>query len=83
MKTGSATGTKRWQWFGWVGVGLIAVFWPLNWLLDGLRTHWGFFPLWLGYILTVEGITYYRSGQSLLSKHPRHFWTLFVFSAPF
>ncbi len=33
---------------GWVGVLLVAVFWPLNWFLPGLRTHLLCFPLWLG-----------------------------------
>lgn len=79
----TSAGAGQWPLFGWLGLGLIAFFWPLNWLLDGLRTHWGFFPLWLGYILTVEGLTYYRRGRSLLSQHPRAYWTLFAFSAPF
>ncbi|HJO32576.1 MAG TPA: hypothetical protein QGI62_00395, partial [Anaerolineales bacterium] len=33
----------QWPTHGWLGLGLIAVFWPLNWALTGLRTHWGFF----------------------------------------
>ena len=31
-----------------VGIALVLLFWTLNWSLDGLRTHWAFFPLWLG-----------------------------------
>ena len=36
---------------GWLGLFLLAVCWPLNWTLPGLRTAYLFFPLWLGYIL--------------------------------
>ena len=36
---------------GWLGLLLLAVCWPLNWTLSGLRTAYLFFPLWLGYIL--------------------------------
>ena len=45
--------------YGWVGLGLIALFWWLNWNLEGLRTHWGFFPLWLGYCLTIGDSSLY------------------------
>jgi len=31
-------------WYGWLGLGLITIFWSLNWMLRGPRTHWGFFP---------------------------------------
>ena len=78
----SPTIFSRWPSFGWIGLGLIALFWPLNWLHDGLRTHWGFFPLWLGYILTVEAITCYRRGEGLLTKNPKAFALLFIISAP-
>jgi hypothetical protein len=61
---------------------LIAVAWPLNWLLPGLRTHLLFFPLWLGYCLTVDGIVYLRRGTSLLRRNPRAYVGLFLVSAP-
>ncbi len=67
---------------GWLGLGLIAVFWPLNWLLEGPRTHWGFFPLWLGFCLTVDALTLRRRGTSLLQRDPRCYVGLFVISAP-
>ena len=41
---------RHWPMHGWIGLVLVLVFWWLNWSLTGLRTHWGFFPLWLGYI---------------------------------
>lgn len=67
---------------GWLGVLLIALFWPLNWMLEGLRTHWGFFPLWLGYCLMVDGINRARHGTSLLTRSPRRYAGLFLISIP-
>jgi hypothetical protein len=73
---------KAWPRHGWLGLALIALFWPLNWLLPGLRTHWGFFPLWLGYSLTVDALVYRRKGHSLLSRNTLAYIGLFVISAP-
>ena len=67
---------------GWVGLLLLAVFWPLNWLLPGMRTDYLFFPLWLGYILLVDGLVLRRAGTSLLRRSPRDFCLLFLASAP-
>ncbi|MBC8507320.1 MAG: hypothetical protein H8D34_20850 [Chloroflexi bacterium] len=67
---------------GWIGLLLIFVFWPLNWLLAGARTHWGFFPLWLGYCLLIDGLVFRRSGTSLLTRSWRKYIGLFMVSAP-
>jgi hypothetical protein len=69
-------------WQGWVGLALIAICWPLNWALPGLRTHLLFFPLWLGYTLAVDALILRGSGSSLLTRSPRDFTLLFVISAP-
>jgi hypothetical protein len=61
---------------------LVAVFWTLNWTLSGLRTHWGFFPLWLGYCLTVDALVFWRTGTSLLARSRRKYVGLFIISAP-
>jgi len=61
---------------------LVAVFWPLNWLLPGVRSHWGFFFLWTGYSLLVDGWTYQRTGTSLLTRSWRKYLGLFAVSAP-
>jgi preprotein translocase subunit Sec61beta len=66
----------------WSGLLLIGLFWPLNWFLPGMRTHILFFPLWLGYILVVDGLVWRRRGSSLLSRNFRAFVGLFVISAP-
>lgn len=67
---------------GWIGLILIAVAWPLNWLLPGLRTHILFFPLWLGYTLTVDALVLRRRGTSILTRSRRSFVKLFLLSAP-
>jgi hypothetical protein len=54
----------------------------LNWSLDGLRTHWGFFPLWLGYCLTVDALVKKRCETSLLTRSPQKYLGLFLISAP-
>jgi hypothetical protein len=63
---------------------LIAVFWPLNWLLpdETRRTSYLFFPLWLGYVLSMDALVYLRTGTSILVRSPREFALLFVASAP-
>ncbi len=67
---------------GWVGVALALVFWVLNWTLDGLRTHVYFFPMWLGYVLAVDGLVFARRGRSPLRRSPREFILLFAASVP-
>ena len=67
---------------GWLGLVLVAVFWPLNWFLAGPRSHWGFFFLWLGYCLAVDGVVFKRSGTSLLARSRRKYVGLFLVSAP-
>jgi len=67
---------------GWLGLTLIAVFWMLNWTLSGTRTIWAFFPLWLGYCLTVDALAFWRTGTSLLARGWRKYLGLFIASAP-
>lgn len=69
--------------YGWSGISLIIIFWYLNWSLDGLRTQWGFFPLWFGYCLAIDGIVLKRRGTSLLTRSPKKYIGLFLISAPF
>ena len=67
---------------GWLGLSLLAVCWPLNWLLPGQRTAYLFFPLWLGYILTVDALVCWRGSASLWMRSRRGFVLLFTLSAP-
>ena len=67
---------------GRFGLLLVAVCWPLNWALPGLRTAYLFFPLWLGYILVMDALVLARAGSSLWTRSRRDFVLLFVTSAP-
>ena len=69
---------------GAIGLLLIAVFWPLNWLLprEWLPGAYLFFPLWLGYILVMDALVVLRSGTSLLTRSRRDFLLTFLVSAP-
>jgi hypothetical protein len=67
---------------GRLGVLLIAVCWPLHWLLPGVRSIYAFFPLWLGYTLAVDALVLARTGSSLLTRSKADFLKLFGVSAP-
>ena len=43
--------------------------------------HHTFFPLWLGFIFTVDGLVFRRTGRSLFANHRPTFWLLFPVSA--
>ena len=77
------TGYKRkFPLHGWIGLGLVAVFWTLNWSLSGLRTQWTFFPMWLGLCLTIDALVLWRTGTSLFFRSHRKYLLLFIASAP-
>ncbi len=66
----------------YIGLGLALFFWFASWTRLGILGEYAFFPQWLGYILTVDGIIAWRKGESLLTAHPREWMALFVLSAP-
>ena len=65
------------------GLGLMGASWTIAWT-DGapFRAH-TFFPLWLGYILLVDGIAVLLTGSSLLHRLGRQSIALFLVSIPF
>ena len=67
---------------GYFGLTLVLIFWAINWTFEGLRTHWAFFPLWLGYCLSIDGLVYFRTGTSLLTRSWKKYLMLFAISAP-
>lgn len=67
---------------GWLGLTLVVVFWALNWMLPGHRTHWGFFPLWVGFCLVIDALVFWRTGTSLFARSPAKYGGLFLVSAP-
>ena len=89
------TKLKRWPIHGWLGLGLIAVYWYVNWTPSALlpvlrsealpdlpRTHLAFFPMWLGYCLVVDAFVWRRKGTSMLTRNPLAYIKLFIISAP-
>jgi hypothetical protein len=72
---------KKFPLHGWLGLALVAVFWALNWSLTGLRTQWAFFPLWLGYCLVIDGLVFFRTGTSLVTRSWREYIGLFIASS--
>lgn len=82
LSTESLPRTRALPPHGWLGLALVGTCWSLNWGLDGLRTHALFFPLWLGYVLSVDGLCLRRNGTSALHRSPRRFLALFAISVP-
>lgn len=74
---------ERFPRHGWAGVALIAAAWPAAWIrpdwLGPVNDH-TFFPLWLGYILAVDGLVRRRAGASPLA-HRRRWLAWFPASA--
>jgi hypothetical protein len=65
-----------------VGVVLIVLSWSASWSGETALAHRSFFPLWLGYILTLDAVTCWRMGSSLWTRGRRQFASLFVVSIP-
>ena len=77
----STNPNNRWPYYGWIGIGLVAVAWPLNWSLPGLRTYILFFPLWLGYCLIVDAVSFWRTGTSMIKRNKKEYVKLYFISA--
>jgi hypothetical protein len=73
---------KKIRWYGFAGVILLAISWTANWHLGGLRTHIFFFPQWLGFILSLDALIYYRKNTSLINRGIIKFIMLFFISVP-
>jgi len=76
----------RFPWWGWCGVVLALMSWILAWSrfpwFSEYQAH-TFTPLWIAYILIVNGFTYRRTGTCLLLRRPLSFLLLFPASAGF
>lgn len=70
--------------WGRLGLILTILSWICAWgqfdLLGAARLH-TFVPLWIGFILTMDGLVFRRTGQSLFSKRRAAFFALFPASA--
>ncbi len=77
---------SRFPWWGMLGFVLVSVGWCLAWnrfpWFEVLQAH-TFLVLWFGYILLINGVTFYREGRCLLTHKTGFFLLLFPFSALF
>ena len=64
------------------GVVVTATFWFIAWSRFPFFTEHSFFPLWVGYVLTLNGISEFFYGDSLLRRMRLSFVWLFVISIP-
>ncbi|MFO7870174.1 MAG: hypothetical protein R6V03_01935 [Kiritimatiellia bacterium] len=73
-------------WWFWAGLVLAAGSWLMAWTrfdwFEPLQSF-TFSPIWLGYILTVNGLTFRRTGHCMLRDRPAYFLALFAVSAVF
>jgi len=64
-----------------VGLALIAFWWPVAWREIRPISDYYFFPLWLGYILTVDGLVGLRTGTSPIARYGSRVLWMFVASS--
>lgn len=74
---------NRFPWYGFSGVLLIAVAWPISWTHLEPLTPFSFFPLWMGYILIIDALVFRRTGTSLLTRKRWRVLLIFFISAVF
>ena len=64
------------------GILLTAIAWLAAWGRFGIVTEFSFFPLWIGYILVLNGVSEVLLRDSLIRRMGLSFLGLFVFSVP-
>jgi len=64
---------------GLLGLLLIAIAWPLSQQIGQNL----FFPLWLGFILLVDGLVLRRTGTSLAVRSPKIMVVMFIVASPY
>lgn len=69
--------------YTWLGLALNLFAWASSWGRLGFWWPYTFFPLWLGFILTLDGLNVAISGTSPLKRSWPRFVALFLFSSPF
>jgi hypothetical protein len=65
-----------------VGLALVAFWWVVAWSQLRPLSDYFFFPLWLGYIVTVDGIVQLRTGTSPISRSGWWCIGMFTISIP-
>lgn len=61
-------------WWGWLGIVLLLVSWIIAWnrfeCFKSCQAHISYFPIWMGYIVTINAICKWRSGHCPMTSHP-------------
>ena len=88
FSTGIRTQAHRaaFPWWGIMGLLLVAGSWVVAWNRFSwlaILQPYTFFPLWIGYIISINALTYWRNGSCLLICRPGYFFLLFPVSACF
>jgi hypothetical protein len=85
--TGKQRETRgRFPWWGWAAVAWTLVWWVLAWTRFAwfeTAQRFTFFPLWIGFIVTVNALVYRRSRSCLMIQAPKRWAALFGLSALF
>ncbi len=68
--------------YTYVAALLVGVSWFSSWSRNGPWMY-TFFPIWFGFIFTLDGLNVARRGSSLLTRSPLRFLALFPISAVF
>ncbi|SVB36728.1 uncharacterized protein METZ01_LOCUS189582, partial [marine metagenome] len=68
---------------GLLGLLLICIAWPLSWAQSDVGLQYTFFPLWLGFILAIDGLALRRTGTSLIVRSPKIMAVMFIFAIPY
>ncbi len=69
--------------YTWIGLVLNLFAWTSSWARIGFWWPYTFFPIWLGFILMLDGLNVAVSGTSPLTRSWKRFVALFLFSSPF
>ena len=64
------------------GLGFVSIWWTIAWREIRPWSDYYFFPLWLGYILVVDGLVAVRTGTSPMQRSGSRVVWLFLFSVP-
>lgn len=68
---------------GLLGLLLIGIAWPLSWAQTNVGLQYTFFPLWLGFILAIDGLVLRRTGSSLIVRSPKIMAAMFIVAMPY
>ena len=68
---------------GLLGLLMICIAWPLSWAQSGVGLQYTFFPLWLGFILAIDGLVLRRTGTSLIVRSPKIMALMFIVAMPY